>query len=136
MNGKFNPKMDKIWALISIFKKGQVRPAQLLSYLRACECGLICFNISECPWKCLNKLFWLCQGSEYAWSSYNARQAYKDASGSKCARVLNMARLYMQGLCRILNMLEYDSIFLNVFQYAWPWLNIAECPWISLKMSE
>ena len=21
-----------------------------------------CWNIAECPWQCLNKLFWLCQG--------------------------------------------------------------------------
>ena len=30
----------------------------------------IFLNISKCPWKWLNKLFWPCQGSEYAWSSY------------------------------------------------------------------
>ena len=24
-------------------------------------------NVPKYPWECLNKLFWLCQGSEYAW---------------------------------------------------------------------
>ena len=64
-----------------------------------------------------------------------------DASGSKCAKVLNMARLYMQGLCKVLNMSEYGSIVLNnasiclsVSQFAWTWLNIVKCPWICLKM--
>ena len=31
---------------------------------------------------------------------------------------------------------EYASICLNIPQYAFPWLNIAECHWICLKMSE
>ena len=43
----------------------QVAPPVSLS-----EYASISLNISECPWKCLNKLFWLWQGSEYAWSSY------------------------------------------------------------------
>ena len=32
---------------------------------------------------------------------------FEDASGSKFARVLNMARLYKEGLHRVLNMSEY-----------------------------
>ena len=28
---------------------------------------------------------------------------------------------------------EYASVYLNVLQYTWTWLNIAECPWICLK---
>ena len=37
------------------------------------ECNWICIislNISKYSWKCLNKLFWLYQGYEYAWSTY------------------------------------------------------------------
>ena len=30
----------------------------------------ISLNIPKYPWKCLSKLFWLCQGSKCAWSSY------------------------------------------------------------------
>ena len=54
-------------------------------------------------------------------------QAFEDASGSKCAKVLNIACLYMQGLQRVLYMSEYISIHLNVPQYTWTWLNIAKC---------
>ena len=49
----------------------------------------------------------------------------EDSSGSKCARVQNFARLYMQGLYRVLNISEYGwitpeyaSVCLNVPQYA------------------
>ena len=59
-------------ALYSISKKGReglpsppsCTPVSLSEY------ASISLNISECPWKCLNKLFWLWQGSEYVWSSY------------------------------------------------------------------
>ena len=43
----------------------------------------IFLNMPKYPWKCLNKLFWLCQASEYAWSSYMFDRAFEDASGSK-----------------------------------------------------
>ena len=39
--------------------------------------------------------------------------AFKDASGSKNIRVLNMTRLYMQGLRRVPNMSDYGSIRLS-----------------------
>ena len=54
------------------------------------------------------------------------RQAFEDALGSKCARVLNMPWLYMQGLHRFLNV----WIYLN---NAWIWLNIPECLWTCLN---
>ena len=78
--------------------------------------------------------FWLCLVILHVW------QTLEVTSGSKCVRVINMTRQYMQGLHRVLNMLEYDSIHLNnawiclnVPQYPWTWLNIAECPWICLN---
>ena len=39
-------------------------------------------------------------------------QAFEDALCSKCARVLNMAWLYSQGLDRVPNMSKYGSIYL------------------------
>ena len=57
----------------------------------------------------------------------HVRQVFEDASGSKEARVLNIARLYMQGLHRVLNMPEYAPTCLNVPQYALTLLHIAEC---------
>ena len=40
-------------------------------------------------------------------------RALNNASGSKGAKVLNMTRLYMPGLHRVLNMSEYGSVYLN-----------------------
>ena len=54
-------------------------------------------------------------------------KAFEDALSSKCARVPNMARLYMQGLHKVLHISEYGShasvihedvsVCLNVAQY-------------------
>ena len=38
----------------------------------------------------------------------------EDSSGSLCIKVLNMAWLCMQGLCRVLNMSKYGLICLNM----------------------
>ena len=43
----------------------------------------------------------------------NVRQAFEDTSDSKLARVLNIGRLYMQGLRRFLNMSDYGSTRLD-----------------------
>ena len=44
----------------------------------------------------------------------HVQKAFEDTSGSKQARVLNMARLYMQGLRRVPNMSDYGSVCLNM----------------------
>ena len=117
----------------------EVSPSHLVVH----QCGWICINIPEYPcislkmqeetvltmpdlWICLiNLLFW---------------QAFEDSSGSKCARVLNIALLHMREWHWVLNISEYGSICLNVSigpnapQYAWTWLIIAECPCFCLKM--
>ena len=71
------------------------------------------------------------------------RQAFEDVWGSKCTRVLNMARLYMQGLHRVLTVNEYGSIclintwiYLNVPKCLWTYwilLNVPEYAWICLN---
>ena len=73
----------------------------------------------------------------------HVRQAFEDASGSKQARVLHMARLYKQGLRRVRNMSDYGSIhlnyariYLNLPYYPSTVLKITEYSWISLNMSE
>ena len=38
--------------------------------LSVAEYASISQNILQYPWKCLNKLCWACQDSEYAWSPY------------------------------------------------------------------
>ena len=64
---------SKIRSLLSIFKKRRVDLSSLSSscaLVSVAEYASISVNMPKYPWKCLNKLFWLCQGSEYAWSSY------------------------------------------------------------------
>ena len=43
----------------------------------------------------------------------HVREDFEDATGSKWAAVLNVGRLYMQGLYRVLNMAEYGLKCLN-----------------------
>ena len=104
------------------------------------EYASIFLNMPKYPWKWLNKLLWLCQGSEYASSSYMFGRLLKMPS------VLNKPEFWIwhgcicKGygefwICLIMApypsiTLEYASIYLNVPQYAWTWLNIPECLWM------
>ena len=68
----------------------------------------------------------------------HVQQDFEDDSGSKYARILNMAELYMQGLRRVLSMSEFGSIHLNNACICIS-LNLPENDWIcwmSLNMSE
>ena len=110
------------------------------------EYAPIFLNIPKYPWKCLNKLLWLCQRPEYAWSS---DMFYRLLN---MPRVLNVPRfsIWHDCICKgytefliCLNMAQcasikpgYASRCLNVPQYSWRSLNITECLWICLKMSE
>ena len=91
----------------------------------------ISLNIPKYPWKCLNKLFWLSQNCEYAWSSYMFDRVLK------MAQVLNvpgfriwMAQLYKQGLHRVPNMVQYASI---IPEYASIWLHVPRYVWTCLN---
>ena len=140
MNGEFHSKMDTIRAFLSkiriLFFRFSKKAGESSPLLLSCvpvsvaDYASISLNMPENPWKCLNKLFWLCQDSEHAWSSY------------MFDRLLEMPVLNKQGseygtfvyardtqICRFPNMPEYASICLNVHQYALAKLNIAECPW-------
>ena len=92
----------------------------------------VSLNVSKYPLKCLNKLFWLYQGSEYAWSSYMFNRLLK------MPRVLNKARFWIwfygcicKGyaefrICLIMAPYasmtpEYASLCLNTLQYVWTW---------------
>ena len=119
------------------FKKGQGWPL-LRSHsapVIMAEYTSISLNIPKYLWKCFNKLFWRFQGSEYTWSSYMFRLL-------KMPRVLNIPGfLIWHGcICKgytefwlCLNIAqyvslihEYVSVYLNVPQYVWTWLNISE----------
>ena len=58
--------------LFLIFKKRQEKPPPLplVVHLNVAEYASLSPHIPKYPWKILTKLFWLCQGSEYAWSSF------------------------------------------------------------------
>ena len=111
---------SKIRALF-LFKKEQKRSSLVLLvallwvWLNIHQYPWICLNILEYVWiNCSISGLWICLVILHVW------QAFKDTLCYKCARVLNIAQLYMQGLQRVANMPEYSSIPLN---NAWISLN-------------
>ena len=138
MNGRVNSKMYtiraflyKVRALLLIFKRGRwglpSRPSCVP--LNVAEYASISLNMPKHPWKWLNKLFWLCQGPEYAWIILHDWQ--------KMPRTLNKPLFWIWhvriGLHRVLNMSYQGSICLNNARVC---LNMAEYCWICLKMLE
>ena len=117
---KLNPKMDKIRAFFSqnqiIFFDFQKKSVETCPKSPSCvnvnEYASISLNIPEYPWKCLHNVLTM-PGLWGYLVILHFRQAFEDASGFKCLRVLNMARLCMQGLHIILNMSEYGSIYIK-----------------------
>ena len=83
--------------------------------MSAAEYSSVFLNILENAWiNCSMPELWMRLIILHVW------QAFEDAPGSKCAMVLNVARLYMQGSHKVLNV----SIWLNTPQwslntYAW-----------------
>ena len=109
------------------------------------EHASISLNMSKYPWKCFNRLFQLCQGSEYAWSSYMFDRLLM------IPPVLQKPGFWIWRSCIYKGyaesqyiwyapytsiMTEYASTYLNVPQYTWTWLNIAECASMCLKIPE
>ena len=89
----------------------------------------ISLNILKCPWKCLNKLFWLCQDAKYVWSPYMFDRLLKVPQ----FRIAQEFWIWHRCICRgyanfwtCLNMAQYASIMpeyvsicLNVSQNVW-----------------
>ena len=101
------------------------------------EFASISLNISKYPWKCLNKLFWLCpkklflQGSEYDWPSCMFDRLLK----MPC--VLNVSGFWIWHGCICKGYAEF-WILLNIAQYAsiMPGyvavcFNVPQCAWIN-----
>ena len=117
-SGPFFPKSGPLL----YFQKGQGKHP-FSSLVVGHEYASVSLNMPKYLWKCSNKLFWPCQ-----MIILHVRQAFEGACGSKKARILNMARLCMHWLRRVLNMSDYGSICfknawyasinLNVLQYA------------------
>ena len=102
------------------------------------EYASISLNMPKYRWKWLNKPCWLCQGSEHAWWPYMFDRHLK------MALVLNKPGLYgtvvytsvTQSSEYVWFWLHTSQSCLNMPHYALTWLNLAECPWIYLKMPE
>ena len=73
------------------------------------EYASISLNIPNYPWKCLNKLFWLYQGSGYVWSSYMFNRLLK------MPQVLHVPGFWIWHSCICKGYAEFDytSICLN-----------------------
>ena len=106
-----------LWTHVFWFSKRVVEASPFLpssTHKSVTEFASVSLNISKYPWKCLNKLFWLCQGSKRAWSSYMFDRILKMPQFlNKPGFWIRMARLYMQGLRRVPNIFDKGSICLN-----------------------
>ena len=145
-SGPFFPKSGQF---VLIFKRSRGGLPLLLNCnaVSVAEYASISLNMTKCTWKCFNKLFWLCQGSEYAWSSYMIidrllkmplvlnKPGFWIWHGRICKGYTEFRMCLIMAPYALITP-EYASVCLNVPQYAWTWLNIAKCPWICLKMLE
>ena len=102
LNGKFNPKMDriresfsKIRSYFTLFKQWQGRSSLLrTSCTSASEYTPISMTIRKYPWKCLNNVLTRTAVSIFL-VILNVKHDFEDVLSFKCFRVLNMAQLYM-----------------------------------------
>ena len=110
MENLTRPFFQKLGHFFSIFKKGRggLPSPPLVARL------WVWMNIHQYPWISLNTLenarinCCVYARAEYAWSSYIFDRLLKMPW-----MILNMARLYKEGLRRIPNMSDYGSICLN-----------------------
>ena len=114
---------------LSVFKNGRggVPFSPSCTPVSVAENESVFLNMPKYPWKYLNKLFSLCQGSEYAWSSYMFDKLLK------MPLVLNEPGFWTWNCCKWKSyadfqiclimasyasiMPEYDSICANIPQY-------------------
>ena len=80
------------------------------------EYASVSLNMPKYPRKWLNKLFWLCQGSEYACSSYMFGRFLK------IPPVLNKPGFWIW-----LYMPQYALMSLNTPEHGWILMNVLEC---------
>ena len=125
LKGKFNeqvvitkaffPKLGHFFRFSKKGRGGHPLPPSFVN-VSVAEYASISLNILEnASINCSMPGLWICL------IILHVRQAFEDASGSKYARILNMAHLYMQELHIVLNMSECGSISFN---NAWRCLNM------------
>ena len=96
-------------------------------------------NMPKYLWKCLNNLFCLCQGSEYAWSSYMLDKLLKMPPDLSKPGFWIWHGCVWKGyaefqICLIIA--PYDSLCLSTPQYALKSLCMPEHGWILLNIPE
>ena len=115
LHGKFRVFFPKSEHFFQFLKKGRGGLPRLPSCMpvSVAICASVSLNITKHHWKCLNKLIWLCQGSEDVLSSYMFNKL------SKMSRIINLAGFWIWHgcLCKrytefwiCLNIAHYDSI--------------------------
>ena len=81
--------MQTLCKALNMAQHNSIMPAYALMSINMSDPGWKLLNVPEYVWKCPNKLFWLCQGSQYITILY-IWQCFKHASGIKYGRILNM----------------------------------------------
>ena len=108
-------------------QKGQGRPP--LSLLVVHLWGWL--NTPKYLWKCLNKPFWLCQSSEYAWLSHMFERLFK------MPWVLNNPGFWIwHGCMRVTQSSEYIWLWLHMPKYTLISLSMPEHGWILVNTPE
>ena len=84
-------------------------------------------------WKCLNKLFWLCQESKYARSSYKLDRLLKmpQVEYSTLYKGYTEIWIFLIMASHVSLMPEYALISLNMPEHGWILLNVPEYAWIN-----
>ena len=132
-SGSFFPKSGHFFRFSKRAREVSPLPLSCVP-LSVAEYPSISLNMPKYPLNCLNKLFWLCQVSEYAWSSGIFDKLFK------MPWILNEwgLRMWRSCICKAyaefrISLIMAGSIRLN---NAWICLNIPYFPLICLKMAE
>ena len=136
--------LSKIRTLFQILKRAREASPLPLSCtpVSVTEYSSICLNMLKHPWKSLKKLFWLGQGSEYAWSFDMFDRLLKMPQVVNKPGFWIWRRCICNGcaefrICLILApyasiMPEYALMFLNMLEHDWILLNVpgyaGKCP--------
>ena len=117
MNGKINPKMGFNEDLSQRVREASPLPPNCAS-VGVAEYASVSLNMSKYCWKCLNKLFWRCQCSEYGTIVY-----------ARFTQSSEYVWLWLHTPQQCLNMPQYALMSLSVPEHGWILLNVFECAW-------
>ena len=118
-SGFFFAKSRHVFRFLRNAKETSLLP---LSYtlVSVAEYASVSLNIPKYPWKFLNKLFWLCYGSEYVWSSYMFDKLLK------MPRLINKPGFWIWHGCICKGYTEFRICLIMAphLNNAWIWLNM------------